>query len=57
MGKKKIVTTKDSSGETKSTAVSVSKKRVDVGTLAIQSTYNNTIVTLSDIKGKWSYRI
>lgn len=51
MGKKKIVTTKDSNTEAKSTSVSVSKKRVDVGILAIQSTYNNTIVTLSDAKG------
>lgn len=51
MGKKKIVTTKESNTEAKSTPVSVSKKRVDVGTLAIQSTYNNTIVTLCDAKG------
>ena len=63
MGKKKIATTEDgniketteSSLETAgATAVSTPKikgKRVDSGVLCIESTYNNTKLTLTDIKG------
>jgi len=58
MGKKKIVTKSDKSGdETKSANIALSKKRVDVGVLQVQSTYNNTKVLLSDVKGNalaWS---
>jgi len=52
MGKKRIVKTGDESGEKKVSNVSaVSKKKVDVGTLYIQSTYNNTQIVLTDAKG------
>lgn len=52
MGKKKIATAKDSGGEAKASNVpALSKKKVDVGQLHIQSTYNNTILVLSDAKG------
>jgi small subunit ribosomal protein S11 len=52
MGKTKIVTKQENAEGVKTApSVSVSKKRVDVGMLMIQSTYNNTIVTLSDNKG------
>ena len=58
MGKKRIVKKGDevSSGE-KSTVSSVSKKRADTGILCVQSTYNNTKVVLTDVKGNtlaWS---
>lgn len=58
MGKKRIV--KKGDGETtdaKSSASSLSKKRVDVGILSVQSTYNNTKLLLADGKGNalaWS---
>ena len=52
MGKKRIVKKgENGDSESKQSANSLSKKRVDVGILNIQSTYNNTIVTLSDAKG------
>jgi small subunit ribosomal protein S11 len=52
MGKKKIVTTEDKSGEAKVAVVpAVSKKKVDVGRLYVQSTYNNTKLVLTDAKG------
>jgi len=52
MGKKRIVTTKDGVGEKKASSVSaVSKRKVEVGILNIQSTYNNTKIVLSDAKG------
>ena len=52
MGKKRIVKTDDKGGkDAKASGTSVSKKRVDSGTLSIKSTYNNTILTLSDSKG------
>ncbi len=53
MGKKRIVTTQgDQSGETaKKQAGSSSRKHVDAGILHVQSTYNNTIVMLTDRKG------
>ena len=54
MGKKRIVTTEDKKGEAAKSAGSVkasSKKRVDSGILYVQSTYNNTMVVLTDKKG------
>ncbi len=51
MGKKRIVTEGTGGGETKVVTPSVSKKKVDVGTLYVQSTYNNTKVVLTDTKG------
>ena len=60
MGKKRIVKKEGgdaSTDEKKSTGSSVSKKRVDIGILFVQSTYNNTKVLLSDPKGNaltWS---
>ncbi len=58
MGKKRIVTTEDKSKEsaTKQPASST-KKKLDVGILFVQSTYNNTKVQLSDTEGNivmWS---
>lgn len=59
MGKKRIV----KKGETETTEsgekapVASSKKKVDVGILFVQSTYNNTKVVLTDVKGNtlcWS---
>jgi len=53
MGKKRIVKTEDKATDSKQSAqpkVS-SKKRVESGTLHVQSTYNNTMVCLSDKKG------
>src|SRR6185369_5247948 len=53
MGKKRIVKTEDgNAGETKSSPVSsVSKKKVDVGAIYIESTFNNTKIVLTDSKG------
>ena len=52
MGKKKIVTAVENATETKVTATpAVSKKKVEVGGLYIQSTYNNTKIVLTDNKG------
>ncbi len=53
MGKKRIVKTGEGAdGEKKSPSVSsVSKKKVDVGTLYVQSTYNNTKIVLTDTRG------
>ncbi|MFA6341101.1 MAG: 30S ribosomal protein S11 [Candidatus Paceibacterota bacterium] len=54
MGKKRIVKTEGGAEETKSAAQAqkaVSKKRVDSGILHVQSTYNNTMVLLTDKKG------
>ena len=58
MGKKRIVK-KGEEGEAgaKQGSSSLSKKRVDTGTLYVQSTYNNTKVVLTDTKGNslaWS---
>lgn len=60
MGKKRIVK-KGESEENKADnggrVASVSKKRAEVGTLYVQSTYNNTKVVLTDLKGNtlaWS---
>ena len=58
MGKKRIVKKEGEEGEAKSSsALSISKKRVDNGILYVQSTYNNTKVLLTDPKGNslcWS---
>ncbi len=58
MGKKRIITKKDGAKEdNKPRSSSLSKKRVDSVILNIQSTYNNTKVILTDMKGNalaWS---
>lgn len=57
MGKKRIVKKGEEGSEAKSSVSSVSKKRADVGILSVQSTYNNTKVVLTDVKGNtlaWS---
>lgn len=59
MGKKRIVKKGEegSDAEGKASVSSVSKKRADVGILSVQSTYNNTKVVLTDVKGNtlcWS---
>ncbi len=53
MGKKRIVKTNGGTeGESKTPAVSsVSKKKVEIGGLYVQSTYNNTKIVLTDSKG------
>ena len=52
MGKKRIVKTEGAEGEAKSAApTTVSKKKVEVGMLFVQSTYNNTKIVLTDAKG------
>lgn len=52
MGKKKIATAKSGEQEAKASHVpAISKKKVDVGTLYVQSTYNNTLLVLTDAKG------
>lgn len=53
MGKKRII----KKGEAEGTAQTMpaprvsGKKRIEAGTLFVQSTYNNTLMTLSDAKG------
>ena len=58
MGKKRIVTTGTKETEGKDSSVkTVSKKKLEVGILFVQSTYNNTKVMLADTKGNavlWS---
>lgn len=52
MGKKRIVKTDGTESGAKNTPVStVSKKKVEVGILYVQSTYNNTQIVLTDQKG------
>lgn len=51
MGKKRIVKTDGGGAESKSAVATVSKKKVDVGALYVQSTYNNTKIVLTDSKG------
>ena len=53
MGKKRIVKTGENvESEKKVSEVSaVSKKKVETGTLYVQSTYNNTKIVLTDVKG------
>lgn len=64
MGKKKIVTTEENLETTEKTPEAVasqpikaSKRRFDSGILSVESTYNNTKLTLADSKGNtlaWS---
>lgn len=59
MGKKRIVKKEGGveEGEAKPAPSAVSKKRADVGVLNVESTYNNTKVILTDLKGNmlsWS---
>jgi small subunit ribosomal protein S11 len=52
MGKKKIAQPGgDTATESKSAVSTVSKKKVEVGILFVQSTYNNTKIVLTDSKG------
>lgn len=52
MGKKRIVKSDENISEVKSSGGPVvSKKKVDVGMLFVESTYNNTKLVLTDIKG------
>lgn len=53
MGKKRIVKTESESeeGVVKQTSQSSAKKRVEAGVLYVRSTYNNTMLTLTDKKG------
>jgi small subunit ribosomal protein S11 len=52
MGKKRIVKTTDGAeSEAKTQVASVSKKKVDIGILFVESTYNNTKLVLTDKKG------
>ena len=52
MGKKRIVKTEEKGAEQKAApAKTNSKKRVESGVLHVQSTYNNTMVLLTDTKG------
>lgn len=53
MGKKRIATTEDKAASKTSAqpTKSKSKRRIDSGILYVQSTYNNTIVLLTDKKG------
>jgi small subunit ribosomal protein S11 len=52
MGKMKVSTTKPTdAAESKPASKSTSKRKLDTGILFVQSTYNNTILTLSDAKG------
>ncbi len=53
MGKKRIVKTGDGAESEKkvSEVLAVSKRKVEVGTLYVQSTYNNTKIVLTDSKG------
>ena len=59
MGKKRIVKKEGEEGEggPKQAVSSLSKKRADTGILSVQSTYNNTKIVLTDVKGNtlcWS---
>jgi small subunit ribosomal protein S11 len=52
MGKKRIATKEDGAKSAdEGGKIAISKKRVDVGILNIQSTFNNTKVILTDAKG------
>jgi small subunit ribosomal protein S11 len=54
MGKKRVATTENKKAEGAKSGAEVkvySKKRVDSGILYVQSTYNNTMVLLTDKKG------
>jgi small subunit ribosomal protein S11 len=57
MGKKRIVKTGSGSGEEVAKKVATSKKRLESAILFVESTYNNTKLSLSDTKGNiyaWS---
>lgn len=59
MGKKRIITKEgEDAGVGDKPAVSlISKKRADTGILSVKSTYNNTKIVLTDVKGNtlcWS---
>lgn len=57
MGKKRIVKKGGDESAPKAASSSSSRKRVDSGTLYVQSTYNNTKIVLADDKGNtlaWS---
>jgi small subunit ribosomal protein S11 len=57
MGKKRIVKKGSEDGAAKPASSASSRRRVDSGTLYVQSTYNNTKVVLADEKGNtiaWS---
>ena len=57
MGKKRIVKTTGGANEGVSKASSSSKKRLESGILFVESTYNNTKLSLADTKGNiyaWS---
>lgn len=59
MGKKRIISKGEegSEGEKQSRVPSVSRKKAELGTLYVQSTYNNTKVVLTDLRGNtlaWS---
>lgn len=52
MGKRRVIDKGEGQSEESKQAVSlVSKKRADSGILAIQSTFNNTKIVLTDMKG------
>ena len=57
MGKRKIITVEESPTKTENTSETLvvtaksSKRRVDSGVLCVQSTYNNTKLVLTDLKG------
>ena len=57
MGKKRIVKTGESEVSEASKVSALSKKKIEVGVLQVQSTYNNTKLILTDTKGNalaWS---
>lgn len=57
MGKKRIATSGTGEGTTEKSTSSASKRKVDAGILHVQSTYNNTKLILTDLKGNalaWS---
>ncbi|MCK4918302.1 MAG: 30S ribosomal protein S11 [Candidatus Pacebacteria bacterium] len=57
MGKKRIIKKTGKTGETKKSALKSrflnkgSKRKLDSGVLHVRSTYNNTIVSLTDLQG------
>lgn len=57
MGKKRIVKTGEAEGSQAEVKASSSKKKVESGILQVQSTYNNTKLILTDMRGNalaWS---
>ena len=57
MGKKRIIKKTGNTGNSKNSALKSrfltrgSKKKIDTGVLYVRSTYNNTMVSLTDLKG------